>query len=121
MGGGGGAPIVGRGRFTSGGKRSVSGARYAGYKSFVIRAILLIVDRLFFIAPVIAGIYFGVLAGGWLVLSGFFLAIVGLVIYTTPHRYGLCVALDYLTRVHWGDSTDALPSVPGTSESDRAA
>ena len=75
-------------------------------------AFLLIVDRACFVLPVVAGIYFGVLTGGGLVLVLFFGSIVVSLMVTTPHRCGLCVALDYLTRRYWGDPADHLPPPP---------
>ena len=59
---------------------------------------LLILDRGAFILPPIALIYFGWLprsVPGIVLVLGLFAAVV---LATTPHRYGICVALDWVTR-----------------------
>ncbi len=76
-------------------------------------AFLLVVDRLFFILPVIAAIYFGLFSRPLTVLVPAFTGIALLFFVTMPHRFGVCVALDYLTRVYWGDPADRLPAAPG--------
>lgn len=64
---------------------------------------LLIVDRLAFVLPLVAGLYFGLRR--WPL--GLFLAVAGvvivLVVVTTRNRYGLCLGLDFWTRRRWGD------------------
>ena len=56
-----------------------------------------LVKRLLILPP-IALIYFGVLPRdlGWIV--ALFTVFIAAIIYTTPHRYGICIALDVLTR-----------------------
>jgi len=73
-------------------------------------AFLLFVDRLFILLPV-AAIYFGFLPESLAGKVVLFVLLAGLVIVTTPNRHGLCIALDYLTRRHWGDPADELPAV----------
>jgi uncharacterized protein (DUF983 family) len=59
---------------------------------------LLFLDRGVFILPPIAIIYFGLLPDSVVGIVAVFGAVVAALIYTTPHRYGVCVALDWLTR-----------------------
>ncbi len=61
-------------------------------------AFLLILDRGVFIFPPIVVIYFGFLPESTLGIVAVFMAIAATLIYTTPHRYGVCIALDWLTR-----------------------
>ncbi len=75
-------------------------------------AFLLLIDRAAVVFPIIVAIYFGLFKLGFLVFSSFILVLVVSFVVTTPNRYGLCVALDYLTRVYWGDPSDVLPELP---------
>lgn len=59
---------------------------------------LLVLDRAVFIFPPIVIIYFGLLASSIGVTVVAFVALIAVLIYTTPHRYGICVALDWITR-----------------------
>jgi len=59
---------------------------------------LLVLDRAVFIFPPIVIIYFGLLSSSIVTMAVAFVLLVGTLIYTTPHRYGICVALDWLTR-----------------------
>jgi len=61
------------------------------------------------IAIAIAAVYFGVGPRSW--FEGFLaIGVVAMaLIATIPHRVGLVVALDYLSRRWWPDSNDALP------------
>ena len=74
-------------------------------------AFLLFIDRAFFIFPMIAALFFGLHRISLLLFAAFTLVAIVVLIITTPHRYGLCVALDYITRVRWGDSNDELPDL----------
>lgn len=65
-------------------------------------AFLLFSDRFFFL-PIIAAIYFSTLPGNSFWLYAIFGGIALFYIITMPHRYGFCIALDYLTRTRWGD------------------
>lgn len=71
---------------------------------------LLIIDRAVFIFPPIVLIYFAWTPGGYLGMGIMLAALVGAILYTTPHRYGICIALDYLTRRHDADPTIGYPS-----------
>ena len=61
-------------------------------------AFLLVIDRGALILPPIALIYFGLLPRDPVMIVALFAAFIAVVIYTTPHRYGICIALDVLTR-----------------------
>jgi uncharacterized protein (DUF983 family) len=60
----------------------------------------------------IVAIYLGFRSESWPVLLLFFAGLAVPLIVTIPHRQGLALALDYLTRVYWPDSTDELPQGP---------
>ena len=61
-------------------------------------AFLLFIDRGALILPVVAAIYFDLLPREpWRIVALFAAYVVG-IIWTAPHRYGICVALDVLTR-----------------------
>jgi uncharacterized protein (DUF983 family) len=61
------------------------------------------------IALVIVLIYFGVARGHPALFVALFAVITLVVIWTTPNRWGVFIALHYLSRVHWGDSDDRSP------------
>ena len=46
---------------------------------------------------------------GTLPLVIFFVALVVLLIWTAPNRWGAAIALHYLSRVYWPDPSDPLP------------
>lgn len=61
--------------------------------------------------PIFAGIvawYFGFRATNWLAASIFFVAMAVPLILTIPHRQGLAIALDYLSRLHFPDPSDEI-------------
>jgi uncharacterized protein (DUF983 family) len=67
----------------------------------------IITDRI----PIFAGIvawYFGFRATNWMAASIFFVAMAVPLILTIPHRQGLAIALDYLSRVHFPDPSDEI-------------
>ena len=68
------------------------------------------------IAAIIAVIYFGVVrshrVAGLTMLA--VLAAIGL--WTTPNRWGVAIALHYLSRIYWADPGDPLPpTFPATA------
>lgn len=71
-------------------------------------AFTIIGDRLP-IAGMIVLIYFGV--ARWHRVLGLTLlaALIGLVIWTAPNRWGAGIALHYLSRVYWPDPADPIP------------
>ena len=76
-------------------------------------AFLLFIDRAAFIFPVVVMVYFKVYQTSFLLFAGVSAAVVLLFILTTANRYGLCVAIDYLTRVRWPDPNDPIPESVG--------
>lgn len=61
-------------------------------------AFFLIVDRIAFVVPAIVGLYLGFLSEGRVDRVLLCASLALLLIVTTPHRYGMSVALDYLVR-----------------------
>jgi uncharacterized protein (DUF983 family) len=62
------------------------------------------------IAAIIAVIYFGVVRSHR-VLGLTMLAVFGvLLVWTAPNRWGVGIALHYLSRVYWPDPADPIPS-----------
>ncbi|NKB89371.1 MAG: hypothetical protein GKS06_14220 [Acidobacteria bacterium] len=82
---------------------------------------LLFLDRGVFIFPPIIVVYFGLLPESVAGIVMVFGALGALLIYTTPHRYGVCVALDWLTRADDPDQTsypsEAAAGSPPASDS----
>jgi uncharacterized protein (DUF983 family) len=74
-------------------------------------AFLIIGDRLP-LAAMIVLLYFGVIrthpVPGFIMLG----VLAALVIWTAPNRWGVGIALDYLSRVYWPDPADSLPPLP---------
>lgn len=67
---------------------------------------LLFVDRAAFVFPVIAALFFGLHRASIVAFVAFCILLVAAFVLTTPNRYGVCVAIDYLTRERWGDERD---------------
>ena len=76
-------------------------------------ASFLLLDRAALIFPVVVMAHFEVYQTSLLFFTGVSAAVVLLFILTTPNRYSSCVAIDYLTRVHWPDSNDPIPESGG--------
>jgi uncharacterized protein (DUF983 family) len=74
-------------------------------------AFTIIGDRLP-IAAIIIGIYFGVMRSYWVLGVALMIAAVALLVWTAPNRWGVGIALHYLSRVYWPDPADPLP--PGS-------
>jgi uncharacterized protein (DUF983 family) len=64
------------------------------------------------IAVGIAVLYFGFRASSWMTLAGFFLAMIVPLVCTMPHRMGVAIALDYLSRVYLPDPSEQMPPLP---------
>src|SRR5262245_1115112 len=64
------------------------------------------------VAAAIAAIYLGVAPQSSLLRIVFFAALALLLIGTIPHRVGVVIALDYLSRRYWPDPADVLPPQP---------
>jgi hypothetical protein len=74
-------------------------------------AFTIIGDRLP-IGATIALIYFGVVRSRP-VLGLVLLAILaGVLVWTAPNRWGIGIALHYLSRVYWPDPADPIPPLP---------
>jgi hypothetical protein len=74
-----------------------------------IWAFTIIGDRLP-IAAMIVLIYFGVLRSSYRVLGLAMLVVsAALVIWTAPNRWGVGIALHYLSRVYWPEPADSIP------------
>jgi uncharacterized protein (DUF983 family) len=74
-------------------------------------AFTVIGDRLA-IAAIIVLIYFGVVRSHPVLGLTLLLAVVGLLVGTSPNRWGAGIALHYLTRVLWPDPADPIPPPP---------
>ena len=78
-------------------------------------AFLVFVDRAAVVFPIVVAVYFDLFNLGLPLFLAFTTLLAGLFVLTTPNRYGFCLALDYLTRVRWGDASDILPELPHTN------
>jgi uncharacterized protein (DUF983 family) len=61
------------------------------------------------IAAMIVLIYFGVLRSHRVLGLAMLVLLAGLVVWTAPNRWGVGIALHYLSRVYWPDPADAIP------------
>jgi len=61
------------------------------------------------VAAIILLIYFGIGAAHRLLLIVVFSALGVLLVWTAPNRWGVGIALHYLSRVWWPDPADPLP------------
>ena len=79
-------------------------------------AFTIIGDRLP-IGAMIAVLYFGVVRShpvvGWTLMT----VLVALLIWTTPNRWGVGIAMHYLSRVYWPEPDDPLPPPRSTTPS----
>ena len=71
-----------------------------------IEAFLIFIDRVAFILPLVAALYFRMYELGVLVFGTFAVGVISLLILTTQNRYGFSVALDYLVRARWPEASD---------------
>ena len=69
-------------------------------------AFLIFIDRVAFILPLVAALYFRMYELGVLVFGTFAVGVISLLILTTQNRYGFSVALDYLVRARWPEASD---------------
>jgi uncharacterized protein (DUF983 family) len=109
-------PHCGEGRLYSGWSQlercSVCGLVFARHPGDTW-AFTIIGDRLP-IAAMIVLIYFGVFRSHPALGLTMMVALVGLMVWTAPNRWGVGVALDYLSRVYWPDPADSIPPPPPT-------
>ena len=61
------------------------------------------------IAAIIVLVYFGFGRSHPAIGLATFAAIAGLLVWTSPNRWGIGIALHYLTRVLWPDPSDPVP------------
>jgi uncharacterized protein (DUF983 family) len=68
------------------------------------------------VAAIIVLVYFGF--GRAHVLWGLaaFIAAAALLVWTSPNRWGVGIALHYLSRIYWPDPDDPVPEPPESSE-----
>lgn len=78
---------------------------------------LIVVDRGVFIFPVVVALYLGLHTSSPWLFGALGAAVVAAFVATTPHRFGVCVAVDYLTRVRWGDLADPAAVPPAADGS----
>ena len=71
-------------------------------------AFTIIGDRLP-IAGMIILIYFGVMRSHRVLGIAMLVVLVALVVWTAPNRWGVGIALHYLSRVYWPDPADPIP------------
>jgi uncharacterized protein (DUF983 family) len=64
------------------------------------------------IAAIVALIYFGVGRSHPVLGVAVFLALGVLLVWTAPNRWGVGIALHYLSRVMWPDPEDPVPDFP---------
>ena len=60
-------------------------------------------------------IYFGVVRSHRVLGLTMLVALVALAIWTSPNRWGVAIALHYLSRVYWPDPADPIPPPASTS------
>jgi uncharacterized protein (DUF983 family) len=66
------------------------------------------------IGAIIVLIYFGVMRTHPRLGLAMMIILVALLVWTAPNRWGVGIALNYLSRVYWPDATDPIPPPPGT-------
>jgi hypothetical protein len=71
-------------------------------------AFIIMGDRLP-VAAMIAVIYFGIVRSHPALGVALLIAVGALTIWTTPNRWGVSIALHYLSRVYWPDPADPIP------------
>ena len=71
-------------------------------------ALWLIFDRLF-LGVLIILVFLVFRSSSWLLAGAIGVLVVVPLIATMPHRMGICLAFDYLTRVYWGQASEVPP------------
>ena len=72
-------------------------------------------DRVF-VALVIILIFIVFRSSSWSLGGGVLLAVLVPLVWTMPHRMGLCLAFDYLVRLHWGQASEVPPPIDETPQ-----
>jgi uncharacterized protein (DUF983 family) len=75
-------------------------------------ALWLIGDRLF-LGVLIVLVFLIFRSTSWLLAGAIALLVVVPLIWTMPHRMGVCLAVDYLSRVYWGQAAEIPPPFEG--------
>lgn len=78
---------------------------------------ILVLDRAAFILPLIAMLYLRLYNPHSVWFIGFAVGLVATMVYTTPHRNGICLAVDYFIRRRWGDLAE--PTATDVAKSDQ--
>ena len=68
------------------------------------------------IAVIVVLIYFGIGRSHPLLGSGAIVLLVALLVSTAPNRWGVGIALHYLSRVFWPDPADPVPVSPAAGD-----
>jgi hypothetical protein len=64
----------------------------------------------------VALIYFGVFRSHRALGMASFVVVGALFVWTSPNRWGVGIALHYLSRIYWPDPEDPIPEPPESSE-----
>ncbi len=75
-------------------------------------ALWLIGDRLF-LGVLIVLVFLIFRSTSWLLAGAIGVLVVVPLVATMPHRMGICLAFDYLTRVYWGQASEVPPPYEG--------
>lgn len=72
-------------------------------------ALWLIFDRLF-LGVLIILVFLIFRSSSWLLAGAIGVLVVIPLVWTMPHRMGVCLAFDYLSRVYWGQDSEVPPA-----------
>ncbi len=75
-------------------------------------ALWLIGDRLF-LGVLIVMVFLIFQSSSWMLATAIGVLVVVPLIWTMPHRMGVCLAFDYLSRVFWGQASELPPPYDG--------
>jgi uncharacterized protein (DUF983 family) len=78
-------------------------------------AFTIIGDRLP-VAAIIVLVYFGFGRSHVVLGLAAFVVAIAVLVWTAPNRWGVGIALHYLSRIYWPDPGDPVPEPPGSSE-----
>ena len=81
-------------------------------------AFTILLDRLP-VGLMVALVYFGIFRARPIVGSVAFAVLAGLFIWSSPNRWGVGIALHYLSRIYWPEPADPLPSDDADVSPDR--
>ena len=75
-------------------------------------ALWLIFDRVF-LGVLIILVFLIFRSTSWLLAGAVMVLVVAPLIWTMPHRMGICLAFDYLSRLFWGQASEVPPAFEG--------